>query len=284
MKSNDRLIPLLWASFAPLAILTAIFGPLLIIFSESTAGFWAWEIKPAMSAVWVGAAYTFGAIAIITMLAVGRWRAAMLPIIATWIFSLVMLFATLVHLDRFFLGTVSFYVWLAIYVALPLLLPVIWWLNKDRDPGPRPNETLVPRRLSMAAVALGVLLALASLLLIFAPFVTASFWPWQLTPLMSRIIGGWVLFAGVGLIFLLFERRYIIYRYFLPCAGIWMAILFFASFLHLDNFNFSRAGSWLWFVLVGGLSVAAFGLYFYIESLYRESTAQTQAVAPEAAV
>jgi hypothetical protein len=195
-----------------------------------------------------------------------------------------MLAATLVHLDRFFLGTVNFYVWLVIYVALPVLLPLIWWLNRDQDPGPQPCETLEPRRLALAGGVVGVVLALASLLLIFAPSVAASFWPWQLTPLMSRIIGGWVLFAGVGLAFLFFERRYIVYRYFLPCSGIWMAILFFSSFLHLDNFNFSRAGSWLWFVLVGVLALAAFGFYFYMESLHRRSAAQPHAIAPEASV
>src|SRR4051794_10308277 len=106
MQRNDRLIPLLRASFVPLAVATAIFGPLLVLFADSTAAFWAWEIKPAMSAVWVGAGYTFGAIAITTMLRVGRWRSAIIPVIATWPFSLVMLFATVTHLDRFFLGTI----------------------------------------------------------------------------------------------------------------------------------------------------------------------------------
>jgi hypothetical protein len=274
----------LWVSFAPLAVLTAIFGPLLVIFSESTANFWAWEIRPAMSAVWVGAGYTFGALAITTMLVVGRWRAAVIPVIATRPFSIVMLAATLVHLDRFFLGTINFYVWLAIYLALPVLLPVIWWLNRGRDPGPEPNDTLMPRTLSRIAGALGAVLALASLLLIFAPATAASFWPWQLTPLMSRVIGGWVFFGATALICLLFERRYVCYRYFLLSAGIWMAILFFASFLHLDNFDLGRAGSWLWFVLVAALSTAAFALYFYMESVHRRSTARSGAMASSGAV
>src|SRR4051812_14821245 len=84
MDKKDRLIPLVWIAFVPLTVLTAIFGPLLLIFPDATANFWAWQIKPAMSTVWLGAAYTFGALALTTMLRVGSWRAAAVPIVATW--------------------------------------------------------------------------------------------------------------------------------------------------------------------------------------------------------
>jgi hypothetical protein len=283
MEKKDRLMLPVWIAFVPLAGLTAIFGPLLVLFSDSTRSFWAWEITPAMSAVWVGAGYTFGAMAIVTMLLVGRWRGAVVAIAATWPFSIVMLAATLLHLDRFFLGTLNFYVWLAIYVVLPVALPLIWWLNRKQDPGPQAGDTLVPASPARLLGGVGVALALASLLLIVTPPVAASFWPWRLTPLMSQVIGGWILFVGVGLVCLLFERRYIAYRYFLISASIWMAILFVASFLHLDNFDFSRAASWLWFVLVGGASVGALGFYFYMERLHRNTRVQSPAAAPGAA-
>ena len=175
MDRKDRLIPLVRIAFVPLGVLTAIFGPLLVIFPDSTASFWAWQIKPAMSAVWVGAAYTFGAIAIVTMLRVGSWRAAAVPIFATWTFSIVMLVATLMHLDRFFLGTINFYVWLIIYIALPVLLPLMWWLNRGQDPGPQPTDMLVPGRLSLVARVAGVILLPASLLMIVSPASVAGF-------------------------------------------------------------------------------------------------------------
>lgn len=278
MNAKDHLIPLLWIAFVPLAVVTAIFGPLLVIFPESTASFWSWEIQPAMSAVWVGAGYTFGAISIVTMLVVGRWRSSIVPIIATWPFAVVMLLATLLHLDRFFLGTMSFYGWLAIYVTLPVALPLIFWLNRSQDPGPQPGEMLMPASLSRGAGVVGIGVFLAGLLLIFSPSTAASFWPWQLTPLMSQVIGGWLLFAGTGLAYLLFDRRYILYRYFLLSAGTWMLILFVASFFHLGNFSFSHVGSWLWFVHVGAIAAGAFALYFYMERRYRRLLAQSPAI------
>ena len=280
MDRKDSLIPLVWIAFVPLAVLTAIFGPLLLIFPDSTSNYWAWQIKPAMSAVWVGAAYTFGAIAIATMLRAGSWRVAAVPIIATWSFSIVMLVATLLHLDRFFLGTLNFYVWLAIYIVLPVLLPIMWWLNRGRDPGPQVGEMPVPGRLSLAGRILGVILLFASLLMVVSPATAARFWPWQLTPLMSQVIGGWVLFISTGLLCLFFERRYLAYRYFLPSAGLWMAILFIFSFFHLDNFNPGRAATWVWFALVGGVAIALFGVSFYLELFQRRRGEQVPTMAP----
>ena len=66
--------------FTPLAALTAVFGPLLFLLPGSTEDYWSWPIRPDMSAVWVGVAYTFGAIAITTMLITGKWRFAMVPV------------------------------------------------------------------------------------------------------------------------------------------------------------------------------------------------------------
>ncbi|HJR81028.1 MAG TPA: hypothetical protein VJ821_13205 [Anaerolineales bacterium] len=222
-----------------------------------------------MSTVWVGAGYTFGALAITTMLRVGHWRSAIVPIISTWPFSVAMLLATLLHWDRFFTDTIAFYVWLVIYAILPVALPVIWWQNRDQDPGPQPGDVLIPKEFAWGAGILGIVLILVSLLMILRPDMAARFWPWQLTPLMSRVIGGWVSFIGTGMLCLLFERRYIAYRYFLPSAGIWMMILFIASFFHTDNFNFTRAGSWLWFILTGVAAIAIFGISFLLEQGYR---------------
>lgn len=269
MKHNDRLVPLVYIAFGPLAILTAIFGPILVFFPDSTRDYWAWEITPAMSTIWVGAGYTFGAIAIITMLRVGRWRTAIIPIIATWTFSIIILAATLLFLSRFFLDTPNFYVWFIIYLALPFVLPVIWWLNRERDPESQPNDMLVPNSVIGPAGIAGGIIGLLSLVMVFSPSTAATFWPWRLTPLMSLIIGAWLLFIATALLCLLLERRYIAYRYYLMPAAIWFAIIFFASIFHLDNFDFGRASAWLWFVVIAGASLTLLGLYIYLERLSR---------------
>jgi hypothetical protein len=269
MPKDDRLVPLVYLAFLPLAVLTAIFGPILVLFPDSTPSYWSWEIKPAMSTVWLGASYTFGALAIVTMLLVRKWRASFVPIVGTWTFSLVALAATLIHFDRFFLGTVNFYVWFAIYILLPVVLPTIWWLNRTHDPGPQPTDLLLSRTISFIAGATGVLFTLLSLLLILAPSTAASFWPWTLTPLVSRVIGAWLLFIATGLLCMVFERRYIAYRYYLLPASFWFAILFLASLFHMGNFDFARPASYVWFALTALASLAALGAFLLMETRYR---------------
>jgi hypothetical protein len=269
MQKDDRLIWLPYVAFGVLIPLTGIYGPLLILLSTSTQTFWAWEVKPAMSSVWIGAGYTFGAVAISTMLIKGRWRSAILPIVATFALSVGLLGATLLHLDRFFLGTIPFYVWLIIYIYLPLGLPLIYVLNRHRDPGVQPTDLLVPPLFARIAGIAGVLVILFGLFMFVSPTALAPVWPWQLTPLMSRVIGSWIMFMGAAAACLLFERRYIAYRYFLPCGIFWFTLLFIAALFHLDNFNFSQPSAWLFFVIVGGAVIGLIVDFLYFERRYR---------------
>src|SRR5690348_12210564 len=108
MVGDDRLWPPARWVFLPLVPLTAVFGPLLV-------------------------------------LALNRWRTAILATIATIPFAYAMIIATLLHLDRFATGSVRFWVWLVIYLALPVGLPVILLCNRRADPGVEPGDVLLPR-------------------------------------------------------------------------------------------------------------------------------------------
>jgi len=282
MQPDDRLIRFTRYFFTPLVPFTAIFGPLLVLFPGATDVYWSWQIRPEMSAVWVGAGYTFGAMAITTMLVVGRWSASVVAVVGTWPFSIAMLAATLLHLDRFFLGTIQFYIWMLIYLALPLGLPVIFWLNRRRDPGVQPTDMLLPRWLRTVLVVAGAVVGLLGLLLFFSPGTAASFWPWQLTPLMSRVIAGWLIFLSTGAMCALFEQRYIAYRYFLPSAVLWFAILLVASLFHLNDFDSGRLTTPIYFVAVGAVILSLGLMFLYLERRYRAQERNTSALVPPA--
>lgn len=253
----------------PLAIFTAIFGPLLFLFPAETAQHWAWEIKPEMSAAWVGAGYTFGAIAIWTLLIIGRFQKLFVPLLATWAFSCTMLIATILHIDRFFIDRFQFWIWFIIYLTLPFLLPLAWWLNKRRATPPQGNELLFPKPMMFVALIISALFYLLALILIFNPGFAASFWPWPLTPLMSRVIGGWLLFIATGALCLLFEKRYIVYREFILQAGVWFALLLLAGWRHLNNFDFGRPATYVFFGTLVLLVPLMFGLFALFENQHR---------------
>ncbi|HKT04984.1 MAG TPA: hypothetical protein VJT31_36175 [Rugosimonospora sp.] len=237
MAGDDRLSPLARWMFLPLVPLTAVFGPLLVFAPGHTAQFWAWSIRPSMSAVWVGAGYTFGACAISTMLVLNRWRTSILATVATIPFAYAMIIATLLHLDRFPTGSVRFWVWLVIYAALPLGLPVILVRNRGADPGIEPDDRLLPRWLGRGAGVVGGLIDAFGVALFTAPAAVGKVWPWLLTPLMAQVVAGWLMFFGTGTAMLAFERRYRAVRAFLPSVAVWFGVLDVAALFHLDDFT-----------------------------------------------
>jgi hypothetical protein len=260
---DDRLHWLFYPSFGPLAVFKAVYGPILWIFPADTSVYWSWQIRPEMSTIVVGAGYIFGALSITTMLILRRASRAVAPLLATFPFAVIMLLATLLHLDRFFLGTITFGIWFIIYLALPFVLPALWWLNRRHDPGVQPGDLLTPPLVRWIGLAAGIGFGLLALVMIVSPEAAAGFWPWQLTPLMSRVIGGWVLFAAAAALTLFVERRYGAFRPYTLTLAVWFGALLLGSLRFAGQFDSTRPATLVWYVVVSGVIVLTllFGLW-----------------------
>jgi hypothetical protein len=265
---DDMLIPLVRICFTPLAVFTAIFGPLLLLAPDATETYWSWSVRPAMSAVWLGAAYTFGSVALTVMLIRGSWRATIIPVASTLPFAVVMLTATIVHNDRFFTGTVRYYAWLAIYIVLPVALTLMLLINRRRDPGPEPAELTLSTRMRAALATVGALAALLGLLLILKISTVVDAWPWQLSPLMSMVVGAWLLFLAAGGLASVVEARYVAYRYYLPAAALWFGLLLGGSLARLDDFR-DAITTPLYFVTLGFAAAALTAISVRLERRLR---------------
>jgi hypothetical protein len=264
MSGDDRLDPIARWVFLVLIPFTAIFGPLLVFDPGSTAQYWSWHISPPMSAVWVGAGYTFGACAITTMLVLNRWRTSIIAIVATMPFSVAMLLATLLHLDRFATGTVRFGVWMTIYVLLPVGLVVIYLRGRRADPGVQSGDRLVPRWIGRVGAVVGGVVIAVGLVLFVAPTATGGLWPWPLTPLMAQVVAGWLFFFGTGAAMLGVERRFLAIRAFLPSVVVWSSVLGVAGLFHRSDFTRGPVATAAYFTIVvlvaaGSLALWGFG-------------------------
>ena len=175
----------------------------------------------------------------------------------------------LLHIDRFFVERPQFWVWFIIYLGLPIALPIAARLNRRKSPPPQADELRLPQIVVTIAVVVGAAEWVLGLIMFFSPATAASFWPWLLTPLMSRVISGWVLFIGSGAMYLGIERRYAAYREFLFTAAIWFTLILIAGVRHSDNFDFSRPATYIFYALFGILPPVMFGLLFYFERQYR---------------
>ena len=182
--------------------LAVVAGPILWIFPQQTAFYFAWTIKHPLTPVFMGANY-FGGIGAVFAILSKRWSVARVLLPGIIVFALTQLAATLLHIPIFNWAHPVAWAWLFVYVSSPPAAVLVYFLNERGYRQSAPNELPLPiiYRLGMLAIAAVSLLVGVALFAWPALFlVTAGsavpWWPWSLTPLTARVIGGWYLAAA----------------------------------------------------------------------------------------
>src|SRR5919107_1321866 len=185
--------------------LTFLAFGVLFVLSDATERYFAWTIKPPATAAFLGAAYAAGCALELLALRRGTWPALRIPFLTVLVFTVITLVATVLHLDRFHFGsnlpTARFaaYVWLTIYVVVPLAMIVVLVIQQRRPPGPV-DRLALPWGLRVALLVQGGLMFAVGAALFLVPGTAAALWPWMLTPLTARMVAAWLLAFGVGVI------------------------------------------------------------------------------------
>lgn len=190
-------------------------GLSLFVLSEQTSAFFAWTIKPPLTAAFLGCGY----LAVATALGLGLRESDWAPVrVGVWVVAtglVSILIATLLHLDKFHLSSPVWtarmwaWSWLFLYVALvPGLLVTLWmqWRQPAATPTPR---TALPASLRVAQCLVGGLMAVMGAALFLAPGSAEQLWPWPLTPLTARMVGSFYLAFGVSLFAAARENDYV---------------------------------------------------------------------------
>jgi hypothetical protein len=161
---------------------------------------YAWPIAPPVSAAFMGAGYLAGFVAAALSLRARHWRSMHSLVWPLVILSLGLLFATLVHADRFRWEEPPAWLWTIVYAMIPPLGAYLWIRQvRVRSATPPADPRLRwPRRLSWP---LGALFVILGVLLLVAPGSVIDGWPWTLTPLLGRAFGSWYLLMGTLLLF-----------------------------------------------------------------------------------
>jgi hypothetical protein len=195
------------------AVLVLLAGFQLFVFTGRTGTFFAWTIANPLAAAFLGAGYW--ASVVIEALA-GRqklWANARIAVPTVFVFTVLTLTATLLHLGQFHLGaqfaagtrTVTV-AWIAIYVLVPVMMLVVLAVQA-RTPGIDP-----PRSAPLPVWLYGVLAVQAvvflgiGIALFAAPAHAAPLWPWKLTPLVAQATAAWLISLGVAAAQALVER------------------------------------------------------------------------------
>lgn len=248
--NNDNIAPLQRSLVVLSALLIPVLGAafiMLYLFPQSLgAERFAWSINPLMSSMMLGATYLGGVYFFGAALYSRQWRHVRLGLLPVTAFAATLGIATLLHWQAFAHERLGFQLWLFLYVCVPLILPVLWYRNRqEAGPGNFEGEGDLPQISRWAFGALGLIMTIASLLLFFLPEQMMSTWPWTLSPLTSRVMAAMFILPGLVGLSLAYDGGWSGARYLLTAMAIPIVLMLIAAYVARANFDWSNPASWL---------------------------------------
>jgi hypothetical protein len=245
IPQNDRILP--WTRIIAAAIVPFLLLAFLILYvSPQPTGRWfAWDINPRMTAAYMGAGYLGGAYFFLHTIFGTRWHRTAGGFFPVTAFTVAMLIVTIIHWGRFELTHLPFLAWLLLYIFTPVLLPWTWLRNRPADSGsPEVEDAIVPNLARWALLVLGVCLLLFAVVTIISPSFAMQIWPWTLSELTARVLGGWSALLAVGGILISREDRWSAWRVGLESIALWHVLVLIAAVLNRLEFKDGNLVNW----------------------------------------
>ncbi len=263
---DDRLLPetrVLAAVIVPVLVVAFV---LLYLFPDDTATLFAWTIRPRMTPLIMGAGYIAGAYFFGQVLLARRWHTVHLGFLPITAFTLCMVIATFLHLDRFHPGHISFYTWVALYVATPILVPLIWLRNRRTDPQtPAPDDLVLALPLRWMVGLVGAAQLAIALTLLAQPDLMIRYWSWMLTPLTAQTMSAWFALPGMVAAMMAVDPRWSAIRIIAQSQLIGLALILLAIPRAWGSFNQANPLTPLFVAGMGGLFLALLALNVAME-------------------
>jgi hypothetical protein len=228
--------------------LAAIAGLMLFAGPGETDRFFSWTIEPPATAAFLGAAYWAVVLLFAGAAGATTWSAARVAAWSEATAAVLLLLATLLHLDKFH-DDLYGYFWIGAYcMAAPALLVLVWTSERLAPQKPAGGPELPPALRALLAAHAVAFLAFGAALIV-GPVDNASIWPWELTPLTARAIAAFLLGFAVAAALAVREST-------LPALAVAAraycalgALELLAAAVHSDDFH-------------SGAGLAAFSLFF----------------------
>jgi hypothetical protein len=238
------------------SFLDFVAGVQLFVLTEQTADFFAWTINPPLTAAFLGASYWSGLILVFLSARRQHWVNARPSVPAVWLFTLLTLIATLIHLDRFHMNTFFGWAWLLIYLVVPVVMPALFFYQQFviRLPDP-PRQFPLPGWLRLGLAGLGAIMLVSGFALFIAPDTFAVLWPWKLTALTGRALAAWLIGIGGVMTHAAWENDLRRVRVVLLALTVLALLQLLAVMRYSANINWNSLSAWFYLLFLFALLI-----------------------------
>lgn len=162
---------------------------------ENTRNNFAWDVQPVVMAAVLGAYYISSALLFGLPLFARRWEMIRVMILPAAIFSLAEFITTLLHLDRFLVGTPSFWGWFVSYLLPPPIFIgfYVYLERRARKSGVVVPSEPLPTEVRTALIHWGAALGIVAVVIFIVPNILINVAPWRMTPLTTRAFVAWLI-------------------------------------------------------------------------------------------
>lgn len=248
------------------SVLVFIVGIQLFVLTDFTDRFFAWTVKPSLTAAFLGAAYWSSFVLEFLASRERVWARARIAVPAVLVFTTLTLMTSLIHLDRFHMTVPDVitrsaaYAWLIVYAVVPPFMAFLLVRQLRMPGGDPPVERPLPRWLVLVIGVQAVVMLLLGAGLLLAPERFAVLWSWTLTPLTGRAVGAWLLGLGLAVAQVIREGDFRRARPVAISAVVFALLEFIALARYPGGMSWGDARGWLYLAfLVSMFLVGAYG-------------------------
>lgn len=173
----------------------AVFAVWLILLPDTVTTYFAWDVQPRMTQLFVGAGYIFRTAFFFAIALEPRWRRVSWMYWGNLAFTGALLAATYLHADEFLWGQFlppTAHLWIILYIFEPVAMLYLVPRSAGHLERPVAGGEVTPALRMFLILAVGLML-MFGLLLLVNPALAANRWPWDLNHLDSRIMSAWFL-------------------------------------------------------------------------------------------
>ena len=215
-----------------------------IIWPETISETLPWPASP-LNTRFVSALYLMGAVTSLLAMVARTYAEVRVSLVTVWIITGGLLLLTLPHLGEFTASTFP-YRWIMFYTLDAVIVGVVLWRLRGRDPAPAGRNRVAPLLYEYAGV-----LAVAGAVMLVAPGFAVDVWPWNVSPILAQVYSVFFLTFAVGGFLCARDPRPEASRIYLAANAAMLVLILAVSIAYAERFR-PGVATWVWYVVWGG--------------------------------